>query len=184
MLRYGYTVRNAMKEQIMGAAGFSVYQGGTHLGEAFKTARQDALNEDGGHRGNIAAKDEVVPLVSQPVSLESAYVLAEQYSEMNTQGVDDKWGPAGAIAVSGGARSIHVELVAKPGGFATLEEAAAYALADKGLLRAGESIQYGVTGSYDRDRRERIIGGQANVPVAGGTGPEPTGWLFFGVAAE
>lgn len=168
----------------MGAAGFSQYQGGTHLGEAFKEARMMAEAEDGGRRGNVAAKDEVVPLVKEPVTLEAAYELAEQYSEKNTQDVDDKWGPAGAIAVRGQERHIEVELVEKVGGFATLEEAAKHALEARGLLREGESVRYGVQGSYDRDARGRVTTGQARVPVAGGTGPEQTGWLFFGVAAD
>jgi hypothetical protein len=168
----------------MGAASFNQYQGGTHLGEAFKNARMMAEAEDGGRRGNVAAKDEVVPLVKEPVTLEAAYELADQYSEKGTQGVDDKWGPAGAIAVRGQERHIHVDLVEKAGGFATLEEAAKHALEVKGLLREGEGVRYGVQGSCERDRRGRVTKGQALVPVAGGTGPEQTGWLFFGVAAD
>ena len=168
----------------MGAASFSQYQGGTHLGQAFKDARMAAESEDGGRRGNVAAKDEVVPLVKEPVTLEAAYVLAEQYSEKNTQGVDDKYGPAGAIAVRGQQRYIHVDLVEKAGGFASLDEAAKYAVEVKGLLREGESVGYGIQGYCQRDRRERVTTGQALVPVAGGTGPEQTGWLFFGIAAD
>jgi hypothetical protein len=168
----------------MGSAGFSQYQGGTSLGEAFEEARLAAESEEGGRRGNIAAKDEVVPLVKEPVSLEAAYVLAEQYIENSTQGVNDKWGPAGAIAVRGQAREIHVQLVEHAGGFATLDAAGEHAVKARGLLREGENVRYGVQGSCKRDRQGRVISGQAVVPVSGGTGPEQTGWLFFGVAAD
>lgn len=166
----------------MGAAGFSQYQGGTHLGEAFRDARMTAESEDGGRRGNVAAKDEVVRLVKEPVTLEAAYELAEQYTERNTQRVDDKWGPAGAIAVRGEERQVKVTITEKAGGYATAEEAAKASLEAQGLLRDGEAVTYGVQGMYSIDRRGRVVSGELYVPVKGATGPEQTGWLFFGVA--
>ena len=168
----------------MGAAGFSVYQAGTHLGQAFKEARVLAEAEDGGRRGNVAAKDEVVPLVKEPVTLAAAYELASQYSERNTQDVDDKGGPAGAIAVRGQERQVEVTITETAGGYATTEEAAKASLQAQGLLREGESMAYGVQGMYSRNARGRIVSGTLYVPVTGAATPEQTGWLFFGVAAD
>jgi hypothetical protein len=168
----------------MGATEFTAYHGGADLAESFREAQDRADAEDGGRRGNVAAKGQVLALHATPVTLAEAYRMAEDFTARNARGVGDKWGPAGAIAVRGEERHIMVELVEKAGGFATLDEAAEYALAQKGLLREGESVQYGIQGMTNNDRRGRVISGQAFVPVAGGTGPEQTGWLFFGVAPE
>lgn len=167
----------------MGSAGFSQYQGGTDLDEAFEAARLEAESEDGGRRGNVAAKDQVVALRRVPVVLEQAYRLAESFQDRNAKGVNDKYGPAGAIAVKGGKRYIETDIAPRKGGYASLDEAAEETVKAQGLLYPGEEVVYGVVG-YASHTRGRYNEGRVKVPVQSGTGSEQTGWLFFGVAAD
>lgn len=170
----------------MGATSFETYQGDTDVRSAFHDAARDARDEHGhgGYTGSIAEKDSYVVLHREPVTLAEAYRLAEGFMERNTQGVDDKYGPAGAIAVRGGTRRVHGEIMETPGGYASLDEAAAKTLEARSLLRQGEKVGYGVSGIASRDARGRVVSGQFNVEVEGGIGAEQTGWLFFGMAAE
>lgn len=166
----------------MGAAEFSQYQDGTDMAQAFRDAREVAEDENGGRNGNIAAKDEAVILHSHPVTLDEAHKLAEGYQHRNAKGTDDKWGPAGAIAVRGGERRVLVTITPKEGGYLTTQQAAEASLQAQGLLREGERMTHEVQGMYSINRRRHIVAGDLDVTIEGGTGPEQTGWLFFGTA--
>jgi hypothetical protein len=168
----------------MGAAGFVHYQGGDDMQAAFREALEDVLAEEGTCRGNVAAKDRAVQVHPQAVTLEEAYALAQDYQGRNVKDTDDKWGPAGAIPVRGGRRHVCGDLEPVEGGYAHLGEAALKTIESRGLLRAGERISDSVMGMTEQDRRGRVVSGHFSVEAQGGTGPEVTGWVFFGMAPE
>lgn len=91
----------------MGGTNFEHYAPGKDLNEAFRTARAEAAHEHGhgGYTGTVAEKDDVVVISRTPVSLEEAYTLAEELMSKDDPRINDKWGPAGAIAVVTGRRT-------------------------------------------------------------------------------
>lgn len=80
----------------MGANTFEVFVKGTSAREAFDEAVAQARYEHGhgGYTGTIAEKSSY-KLVGRAATLEEARTLADEKESL----VDDKWGPAGCIAV-------------------------------------------------------------------------------------
>jgi hypothetical protein len=54
----------------------------------------------GGYTGSIAEKDSFVVIESTPMAYGDAEDLADNLIRVDDERIDDKWGPAGAIAVS------------------------------------------------------------------------------------
>jgi len=162
----------------MGSQDFATYQPGADAKQAFAAAVEEARYEYGhrGYTGTIAEKYEFTVIQATPIPLDAARKLAAElvYSDPR---VEDKWGPAGAIAVSGGPHLREVVIEARAGGYATFEEAIAANLGD---LPEGVTFERETGGSYEQDTRGRIKSGWATVWLSGGTAH--TGWLFFGSA--
>ena len=80
----------------MGAARFEVFVKGTSAREAFDEAVRRAQYEHGhgGYTGTIAEKRSY-KLLGNAATLKEARALADEKESL----VDDKWGPAGCIAV-------------------------------------------------------------------------------------
>lgn len=172
----------------MGAEFFTTYREGTDAKAAFKAAREDALYEHGhrGYTGTIAEKDEFTVIDTTPIRLDDAERKAGELADAGDPRIDNKRGPAGALPVLTGERTVDITITtadAPHGGFKSLEDAAAQILAKRGLLREGEKPAYGITGAYERHPiTGRPYTGTLNVPLKGGP-LEHTGWLFFGWAS-
>ena len=85
----------------MGAEQFAVYAGGSDLQLAFAAAREAAAFEHGhaGYSGTIAEKGSLVVVERTPMTQSAAYDAAWALIDADDPRVEDKWGPAGAIAV-------------------------------------------------------------------------------------
>ncbi|WP_435245051.1 hypothetical protein [Streptomyces tendae] len=172
----------------MGSEFFTTYQAGTDAKAAFEAAVEDARYEYG-HRsytGTIAEKDAYTVIDTTPIPLYEAERKAGELADAADPRIDNKRGPAGALPVLTGERTVDLDISAADapqGGFEDLEEAASQILTARGLLRTGEKVAYGVTGSYRRHPRTgRLVSGVLRVPLKGGP-LEHTGWLFFGWAS-
>jgi len=111
----------------MGAEIFSTYQSGKDVAQAFREAVNAAAWEHGhgGYTGTLAEKDDYVVIGGDgaelqprmnwtrlevewpdatPVSLGQAQATADRLLDEADPRVDDKWGPAGAIAVGSGGK--------------------------------------------------------------------------------
>lgn len=86
----------------MGADEFTVGAKGKTAKEAFNTAVSEARYESGhgGYSGTIAEKDSFVFLGTRPNKKE-AYAYAQTLMEDIDSRIEDKWGPAGCVAVEG-----------------------------------------------------------------------------------
>lgn len=86
----------------MGASSFCEFHAGTNLKQVFKYAVEDAQTEYGsrGGTGSIAEKYDVVLIDTVDTKVE-ANRLADNLVEEGDKRIDDKYGPAGAIAVRG-----------------------------------------------------------------------------------
>ncbi|MFI8287470.1 hypothetical protein [Streptomyces sp. CBG9] len=173
----------------MGANGFITYQAGTDAERAFTDAVEDARYEYGnrGYTGTIAEKDDYTVVTTTPMPLNEATEYAERLLDVDDSRVSDKRGPAGAVPVLTGERTMEVTITtadAPAGGFeGSYEDAARAVLAARGLLAEGEKVGYGVTGTYElHPITRRPYTGTMKVPLVNGP-LEHTGWLFFGVAS-
>ncbi|MGW1053565.1 hypothetical protein [Streptomyces sp. NPDC002521] len=86
----------------MGAVEFFTTATGPNLKAALNTAREEAQWEHGhgGYTGTIAEKYEV-SLFDEPRRSESdALARAEELVRVGDPRIDDKWGPAGALAIT------------------------------------------------------------------------------------
>ncbi|WP_125810669.1 hypothetical protein [Actinoplanes sp. ATCC 53533] len=85
----------------MGATPFEQYADVPDPDAAFAAARQSALHQHGhgGYTGSLAEKDSYLVITSTPVSPDQAKALAADLIRRADPRIDDKWGPAGAIAV-------------------------------------------------------------------------------------
>ncbi|GAA2617275.1 hypothetical protein [Paractinoplanes durhamensis] len=84
----------------MGADTFTHYQAGADAETAFVQARKEALHQHGhgGYSGTLAEKDTFLVITDQPMSAQAAKALAGELIERNDPRIEDKRGPAGAIA--------------------------------------------------------------------------------------
>jgi hypothetical protein len=165
----------------MGSQDFATYQPGTDAKQAFAAAVEQAQYEYGhrGYTGTIAEKGfyGFTVIQAKPVSIDDARKLAAELVYTDPR-VEDKWGPAGAIAVSGGPHTRQVTIKPRPGGYASFGKAIRANLGD---LPEGVTFVREVGGSYEPDPRGRgVKSGSATVELTGGTAH--TGWLFFGSA--
>ncbi|MCZ0983832.1 hypothetical protein O1L60_44525 [Streptomyces diastatochromogenes] len=173
----------------MGAYDFSEYQEGTDVEAAFQAAVEAARYEygSGGYTGTLAEKHDYTVITTTPVPLDEAETQAGELMSADDPRISDKSGPAGAIPVLTGDRTVEITITtadAPAGGFKSLEEAATTVLAARGELREGEKPAYGITGYYDlHPRTGRPYTGTLHVPLTGGP-LEHTGWLFFGYASS
>jgi hypothetical protein len=85
----------------MGASTFMVTAEGKSAKEAFKIAREDAQYESGhgGYTGTIAEKDSFVMITCEHGM--DPYKYANYLINACDSRIDDKWGPAGCIALGG-----------------------------------------------------------------------------------
>lgn len=85
----------------MGAAVFATYTSGENVKDAFNRLVADAVSETGGggYTGTIAEKSSFVVIQQEPVSLKDARDMARRLIDDADARIDDKWGPAGAIAL-------------------------------------------------------------------------------------
>lgn len=167
----------------MGAQTFFTEQDGTDAAAAFTAAVDHARYEYGhrGYTGTIAEKREYIVILSDPLPAPQARLLADQLLAAADPRVDDKWGPAGALAISGGRREHRVDLPLRASGYPYVHAAAADAVADQ--LLPGERVIPGITGSYRTNPATGLVlSGTAVVPTHGA--PVHTGWLFFGSASS
>lgn len=88
----------------MGANKFASVAKGKDADEAFRKAVEQAEYEYGhrGYTGTIAEKDDYVLVTDKTLSPEEAAALADKLMDDDDERVNDKWGPAGAIAVDDG----------------------------------------------------------------------------------
>lgn len=88
----------------MGASTFTQLGQGKTAAEAFKAARAEAQYDHGhsGYSGTLAEKTEFT-LIDLPAGKTPAEYAAELIDGGDDR-IDDKWGPAGCIAVSPGVR--------------------------------------------------------------------------------
>ncbi|MFI8909126.1 hypothetical protein CLM85_12835 [Streptomyces albidoflavus] len=173
----------------MGAEGFVTYQAGTDAQKAFEGAVEDARYEYGnrGYTGTIAEKDDFTVVTTTPMPLNEANEYAGRLLDADDSRVSDKRGPAGAVPVLTGERTVELIITtadAPPGGFeGSYEDAARALLTARGMLAEGEEVAYGVTGSYElHPITRRPYTGTMKVPLVNGP-LKHTGWLFFGVAS-
>lgn len=161
----------------MGADRFFTEHEGTDVDVAFNAAREQALRQEGhgGYTGTIAEKDAVTVISATPMPADDAHALAERLLANKDARVDDKAGPCGAIAVSGGVRTVQITIPPTDRGWPTPREAIECVLS----LGEGLSIDGHPTGVFEHDERtHRIVSGTAGVRIRGGD--QHTGWLFFG----
>lgn len=85
----------------MGAQEFSVKSKGIHAAEAFRRAVNQAMYDHGhsGYTGSIAEKQ--VFVVIQVPEGQDPEDYAEELLQKDDDRIRDKWGPAGAVRLSG-----------------------------------------------------------------------------------
>ena len=94
----------------MGAAPFDQYADGADPAAAFVTARDEARSENGhSFSGTIAEKDDYVIITATAMDPEQAQTLGADLMHRADPRIDDKWGPAGAIAVRQPIRTVTVD---------------------------------------------------------------------------
>lgn len=88
----------------MGAVNFVDLGESSEVEQAFQQARAEAQHEygHGGYTGTVAEKKEYVVIEAKPMRLAEAVDLATRLTNEGDKRIDDKWGPAGAIAVGEG----------------------------------------------------------------------------------
>jgi hypothetical protein len=195
----------------MGAASFRQYADGADPDAAFDEARQDALHEHGhgGYTGTLAEKYSYVIITATPMDPSSAQALADDLISRADPRIDDKWGPAGAIAVCQPTRTITVDHLS---GITTETwplDAPALAhitriARERGLIRQDETVEDGRLCSYRRANRPQpwlvrsrpsevqtltYTDGTAQLTIRKNLATlaaqtHPDGWLFFGQASS
>ncbi|GAB2992541.1 hypothetical protein GCM10027184_53550 [Saccharothrix stipae] len=167
----------------MGAEIFSTYAEGVDVAAAFRAAVEQAQYDDGhdGSTGAIAEKDHYVVIDGGPLSLSEAEALADRLIEGRDSRVDDKWGPAGAIAVLGGSRTLTgLPVPVRADGYPDTETAALAAV--EGRLGDTETVTETALSFYTARRRGIDVDEHTTATVTTTGSPEVTGWLFFGWA--
>lgn len=88
----------------MGAMTFFTTGSGAGVRPAFLEARERAAWEHGhgGYTGTLAEKGEYVVIQAEPLPLQEAAELGQKLIDEQDPRIDDKWGPAGAIAIGEG----------------------------------------------------------------------------------
>lgn len=193
----------------MGAAPFDQYADGADVAAAFVDARHAALAESGhsSYSGTLAAKHDFVVITRQVMNLDDAQHLAADLINGSDPRIDDKWGPAGAIAVRTATRTVIVDgLTGQIPERLTfdapeLERVTGLAL-QRGLVTATESVAGGLLRSSSRSSPYPghtfarghgtafgYTGGVAELTVAKSeeafhAQTVPDGWLFFGWASS
>lgn len=169
----------------MGAQTFIDYTEGADVRTAFQAAIDEARYGYGhrGYTGTIAEKDDYVVIDGGPLSLADATALANGLIDCRDSRIDDKDGPAGAIAIRGGLRTLaNLPVPVRVAGYPDQEAAALAAI--EGRLDDGETVTSARIGSY-RARRGGIEVDEGTTATVVTTGsPEVTGWLFFGWASS
>lgn len=86
----------------MGAENFGCTASGETAQEAFDNAREDAYYENGhgGYTGTIAEKQSFV-IITVPNGMDPRE-YADKLVDDGDRRIDDKWGPAGCVALGGG----------------------------------------------------------------------------------
>ena len=189
----------------MGSATFEQYADGADVAAAFIHARHAALAEAGhsSYSGTLAQKADFVVITRQVMNLDDAQQLAADLINGSDPRIDDKWGPAGAIAVRTATRTVIVDgLSGQVPARVTfdapdLERVTGLAL-QRGLVTATESVTGGFLRSYSRSSpypghtfargHGTAVGytdGVAELTVAKSeealhAQTVPDGWLFFG----
>lgn len=169
----------------MGANTFIAYAEGVDVKTAFRAAVDKARYEHGhgGFTGTIAEKNAYVVIEGGPLSPSEAEALANRLLDAVDSRVDDKWGPAGAIAVRSGSRTLtDLPVPVCVGGYPD-EKAAAFA-AVEGRLGDGETVTDARLNSYTTRRGGIEVGERTIATVTTIGSPEVTGWLFFGWASS
>lgn len=89
----------------MGATTFTTVAEGDTADEAFRFARIEAQYDrgHGGYTGTIAEKSSFT-MIARNLVPKDALALAEQLIDDGDPRIDDKWGPAGCIALADGKR--------------------------------------------------------------------------------
>jgi hypothetical protein len=194
----------------MGAGTFSQYADGADPDTAFDAAREAAEHEHGrGYTGTLAEKDGYVIITATPTDLEEAETLAADLIDCNDPRIDDKWGPAGAIAVRQPTRTVTVDgLEGTTTNTWELDERALAQITQvarqRGLTSAEETVEAGRLVTYRQASRPRTWPGQVRPtdvqavsyrhgtalltvrkdPAALAAQVRPDGWLFFGWASS
>lgn len=184
----------------MGATPFYAVSTEADLKTAFTTAREEAKYEygHGGYTGSIAEKPSAVIISRQPVTQAEAVEMADQMINDGDLRIVDKWGPAGAIALSRGTREVTLTgLAADSTNQEVLIAAAKAELSRKRLIRRGEKVTRVDLQTYSTPVRAlgwsrnpagtvKITNAQVVVTIAKAKSTEKTvdGWLFFGWASE
>ena len=173
----------------MGTTEFQVYAEGVDPEKAFRNAIGEATAEYGNrpHTGSVAEKSEFIVVHADPVPYNKAEKIAMQ-ALVSDERIQDKFGPAGAIAVATTGRTVEVSIPERPEGYANLTVAAEAAIAD---IRLPGEKYFGVAESqcteYGDSHRvgapSRIMSGHLRVVLTGGKETH-TGWLFFGRASR
>lgn len=193
----------------MGAATFSRYADGADPDAAFDTARDDARHEHGhgGYSGTIAEKDGYLIITATPIDLAQAQKLAADLIDRADPRIDDKWGPAGAIAVRQPTRTVTVDqLDGTTTNTRELDERALTQITQvarqRGLISSVETVETGrlfayrqATGPHTWPAQVRPAAVRAITytegtaaltvrknPAALAAQTRPDGWLFFGWA--
>ncbi|RBO79943.1 hypothetical protein [Nocardia puris] len=164
----------------MGAQPFTDYAEGQDPREAFDRAVEDPRYTygHGGYTGTIAEKDRFVIITHEPLNPEAAEALASELLARDDPRIEDKWGPAGAIPVRGGVRTVTAEFDGLEG--CPNLEAVAKVLAP--TVAPGESLVAGVTGQYELNAAHQPCRGTVHFTTVGAD--RLTGWLFVGWASS
>ena len=122
----------------MGATTFVTYSPGRAVREAFSSAISDAhfASGHGGYSGTVAEKGSFVVISELPLWRADAEKLAYDLIDSGDLRINDKWGPAGAIAVCHDNRAVVINVHANS--MDKAEKAALVAAED--LLAPGESV--------------------------------------------
>lgn len=167
----------------MGATTFTAYSPNTDPAAAFAAAVDEAQYErgHGGYSGSIAEKEDFTVASPRPVPLADALSMARELT--NTDPWDDKYGPAGAIAVRGSRRSLYVDDVV--GSLPFNHDELTATLTARRLIEPSETVAAVLGGAYQtlgHGARTRFTG--SLTLAVDGDADQHTGWLFFGWAAE
>lgn len=195
----------------MGAAAVNQYADYADPDAAFDTARDDARHEHGhgGYSGTLAEKDGYVIITATPMDLVQAQTLAADLIDRDDPRIDDKWGPAGAIAVRQPTRTVTVDdLEGTTSSTRQLDEGALAQITQvahqRGLISSDETVEAGRLFSYRQANRPHTwpatgrptavqaityTQGTAELtvrknPAALAAQTRPDGWLFFGWASS
>lgn len=171
----------------MSASFFSTITRKSDPAEAFEAAVAEAFwaQPPGGYTGTVADKESYVIMQTAPLRATDAQVRARELDE--DPRIEDKWGPAGAIAVVHHTRVVKVEASLPsrrfigPAGDQQIVTAATDALRATEVLRPGEEV----IGAYrmplpDRYLIATIGRADADLTPQALASADPDGWLFFG----